>query len=797
MNARFLFLAAILCTAGEAQQPTGRVWHVATNGLAGAATAAERHVVFCVASPEVEYPAIGLDEFGLTPHVFSLGAEELGAKVDLREALDRSRLLVFGPPSGSARVNLDLVFANSANRNAVRSFLNRGGTIVFDGTGVAQGEITGFLAEIGVVPPKAGDLPPLEKKEKHLVTPGPAHKILTTPQALTDELNPKIRSAYSSWDEKQIAPLRLKQNPELAVLVIQENVLGGGRVVFNTTGLFDGRKTDGARLCDNLYTFAFQSEVKRVPPPKSRYIVESGWRAWTKNPYERFSLNQDAAEKSPLDKLELTAAINEHLSAMVLVSNSANAPALNLTVAASELRSATNALPPVVVRELVFDRADGTNPDPLPECQKLSVPPGETRIVWLTVNTFGRTAGNYCGELVLTPDGGTPRPIPLRVEVLPITLPSANPMRFSTWEWFFGWRDKLVQNRDNWKYFHQDLIDHGANVFHAVMHIPSRVADTNGNVVLGPEDFLKYCDRFITLDKQSRYLIYGNIEAPFAPAIKGGSELRFPSPEHAKAYRGYVAGIIKFLKELGLTYDQFAFYPYDEIRDTQVATALKNYAIIKEVDPQAKIFVTLGGKSQANFFESKEGLPVKDIAPFIDIWCQGLAFHEYFANRKSEHAQNLKKVLEFCKQTGKEVWSYNVTTRAAYDLAPYQRYRLKPWGAYALGVTGYGFFGLTIWKGDTFSAILPGPRPVPTIRWEAVRDGLNDVKYLVVLTEEIARAKQAGRPTDRAEALREAALREVNENSLDASLAPAYRTKIASMILELQKNAPARAQVQP
>jgi hypothetical protein len=103
-----------------------------------------------------------------------------------------------------------------------------------------------------------------------------------------------------------------------------------------------------------------------------------------------------------------------------------------------------------------------------------------------------------------------------------------------------------------------------------------------------------------------------------------------------------------------------------------------------------------------------------------------------------------------------------------------------------MGLGGYGFYGINQWKNDTYTAVYPGPRPVPSIRWEAVREGMNDVKYLVVLQEQIARLKKAGKPVAEAEALLASALQVVNKNSLDASLAPAYREKAAAMILTLQ-----------
>lgn len=761
------------------------------------AAPSDRSVVFCACSEYSPYPKVEPTLFELDPILYCLSQDEKNNGrpnvAGFPAALGKARLLVIGPPEGESRPNLDLIFGDATNAEAVRIFLKSGGTLVFDSVPPNSGATAKFLTEVGVALPVLGPFPAVRKNEKLTTIPSKeggdaSHKLLSSPNPLVRELNPVVRQAYASWENaKQTAPLRLMKDPALAALVVQEGVLGAGRVIFNEMGIFSSIKTDGSLLAENLYTLAMGREVRRLPPPRLRYSATGGLGVWSKNPYAAFPLDPAAPAKMKLEKISITAAINEHASAEVLVTNPADAGPVEISVSAGGLRSPAGVGPGVTMRELVFDRPDGESPDPLPETRGFTLAPGETRILWITVNTTGSAAGEYSGELVLQPAGEEARKIPMGIRVLPISLPLGNPLRFTTWELFYGWRDKLVEDRANWKYFHQDLIDHGVNTFHVVTEFPPRKADAEGNLITGPDDFKKFRDRFQTLDKSSHYLIYGNIEMPFQIAGRKGEELKYPSPEHAKAYKAYVGAIIRFLRNLGLTYEQFSLYPYDEIRENKVEIALKDYALLKEVEPQARIFVTLGNESIDAFFEPRKGSrPIKEIAPYVDIWCPGISYYPYFANPQSKVAVQTAKVVDFCKKTGREVTSYNVTTRAPYDLCPYQRYRLKPWGAYTLGLTGYGFFGVNQWKEETFTAIYPGSRPVPSIRWEAVREGMNDVKYMMVLREKMALARKAGKDVSKAEELLAGALKEVNEKSLDASLAPTYREKVANMILEMQ-----------
>jgi len=128
------------------------------------AAEATRNVVFCAASEYATYPQVGAEEFGMVADRICLSPDEKHGRANVegfRAALATTRLLVIGPQQDGAFPAVDLIFADAANCEAVRSFLKAGGTLVFDQTRTDTAGLAKFLAEVGVTPPKAGGLPPL------------------------------------------------------------------------------------------------------------------------------------------------------------------------------------------------------------------------------------------------------------------------------------------------------------------------------------------------------------------------------------------------------------------------------------------------------------------------------------------------------------------------------------------------------------------------------------------------------------------------------------------------------------
>lgn len=74
----------------------------------------------------------------------------------------------------------------------------------------------------------------------------------------------------------------------------------------------------------------------------------------------------------------------------------------------------------------------GITPELLANYQTLSISAGESRQLWLTINSEGVLPGTYNGEIELKRQGKLLAKIPISIEILPINLPDS-PVRFGAW----------------------------------------------------------------------------------------------------------------------------------------------------------------------------------------------------------------------------------------------------------------------------------------------------------------------------------------------------------------------------
>ena len=695
-----------------------------------------------------------------------------------------SKLLYFG----QINVNEDLLFLNEKYKEAVKKFLENGGTIIFDNH-LPSGETKKFFESIGVFIPEVGAIPNVsgdsvypvistEEKEKN-------HPILNFPYKLEPSQSLKWCGTFGSWSENQIAPLRASADPNFAVMVIQENVCGKGKIIFNGVNNIFAHATRGETYASNIYSYVYGEEVKRIPTADKRYRTKKEYEIWYKTPYSKFPFEEDAPEKNRIDKVDMKACINEVIGTNILITNGKKGD-LRFKVEMGEIKDEKRNIKipedRIKVMELEFDGS--RMPDRMPERKEFVIGEGKTGIIWINLNTNDLKEGDYSGDIVLVFEDGGERKVRLNIKIYPIELQKTNPIKLTVWDLVPGGvgRDNMIKGAENWIKYHQDMREHGVNVFHlSAYERPGITFDEEGEIV--KEDYTRFDSGIPFKEKEYQYLInMGSHTEEFR--IEGKKEtVKYGTELWEKCYKNWVKSIIKHMKSIGFDYNQFAFYPYDEIGTQTVPDALKIYSLIKEVDKKARIFVTIVPNG---FFEAQKGLPVKEIAPYIDIWCPDISYHNYFTDSWSGR-ERFDEIVNFIRNTGKELWSYNVSVRSNYEIVAHRTYRLQPLVSYRIGLGGCGFYGYNLWKNDTYMVVYPGENPITSYRWEAMREGINDLKYIECLRNEMKKIKDEKKKKE-CEELIEEFLKEATEKTENAEIPYKYREKMVEKILELKKN---------
>ena len=286
-----------------------------------------------------------------------------------------------------------------------------------------------------------------------------------------------------------------------------------------------------------------------------------------------------------------------------------------------------------------------------------------------------------------------------------------------------------------------DLHRHYTRVFvvdRTGVPFPRRAAD--GTMEL---DFAKH-DAMVELYRGADQLLFFWGKSGSKPALPQLG--RTMTPAWQRAVAEWLKRWVAHLADLGIGYDQFAMYPYDETLSEEFYLLAR---FIKEsVDPQIRIYANSHGKKGTD--------EMARIEPYIDVWC--LPDRDYQHHDPAERRP---------VKPGVSIWTY-ATRWPGKANPPYRYYRLQAWRAFERGDTGCGFWAYadprpgagSLWNdfntqagrygvvyGASGSPVPTGSeRIVPSRRWEAWRDGIEDYEYLHRLQTLIERSRVSGIP---------------------------------------------------
>lgn len=429
---------------------------------------------------------------------------------------------------------------------------------------------------------------------------------------------------------------------------------------------------------------------------------------------------------------------------------------------------------PAVVHERVFDA--------LPELdlsRTIALPPGEARQLWIEVSTKGLEPGLHEWTLYLATLSKPPivRPVPIRIEVWPVELPGD------------------VFAKINWSSFNpseaseqcvQDQIDHGVSVVYGPP-LPVVPVDAHGNAA-GSPDWSGFDGILARIPSHFTMLF----SSPPPRQWPEGVDPAQDSETYFAGFRTAIQAMAAHLAERGFPYRQWAFYPIDEPWNTGFTAIpeLKRFCtMVKRADPKAQNYTDPAGLVRVEYLEE-----FKDL---IDIWQPELNI------LKRDPA-----LVAWFRDNAKRFWAYEAPGPAK-DWPPLGHYRAFGWFAWHFGLEGLGYW---VYKGaddwwpvdiDYSAVYQTNTDVVPSRRWQADRDGVEDYRLLYLLDKEIARAREAGRnaEADAAQALIENALdslvrwqigqideitRMVRDYDMDFDRLNQYRREMVHKIIEMR-----------
>lgn len=194
------------------------------------------------------------------------------------------------------------------------------------------------------------------------------------------------------------------------------------------------------------------------------------------------------------------------------------------------------------------------------------------------------------------------------------------------------------------------------------------------------------------------------------------------------------------LKSRGWDYEKYAFYPVDEPGldyGKRIPGFIAPAELFREADPLFRVYTDpVPALSWADF---------ERIEPLVDVWCPNMRM----VGGLVAGDPRMQRILD----SGKTVWSYECVSQVK-SLSPLVYNRANAWRAHHFGLDGIGFWTFSTTQvdhwlagsttNDEYALVYPGTLPIPSVRWEAVRDGLEDVAATVLLEKEVERQRGNG-----------------------------------------------------
>ena len=351
------------------------------------------------------------------------------------------------------------------------------------------------------------------------------------------------------------------------------------------------------------------------------------------------------------------------------------------------------------------------------------IPAGTTQRYWLTVYLAANAApGRYRTAIRIAPENAPPRELPLTIEVLPIPLCAPEGMNY-----FMYFRPSFLpgalRTEEYCRLIWEDMRDHGMTSFTLYGYPAGK--DAAGKVWVSVDR-----DRVepLSMGAQIELARETGLAAAWSALPWIGAEC-------------YGLGTWQHVFDQASKrgWPELLWYLVDEPttgRYERVEASFRKIADFRKRNPEAELRTTTAGASNPK------------VCHHYDVWIAGAGVEE--------------ETLAKARSMGKELWTYDCGLAPVDALTDRHYFGLWSWKTGQTGASHWAYYDASAmsrfnvaatWTGTErdltenthrFNFVYPMPGElVPTIGWEAIREGVDDYRYLLTLkkTIEVARTK--------------------------------------------------------
>jgi len=492
----------------------------------------------------------------------------------------------------------------------------------------------------------------------------------------------------------------------------------------------------------------------------------------TEHPWCAFDPDADVPTGDPTTEIEIRTDGRGHEAVAIQIANALTRP-LEMRASMDQLADENGSTIPAtdhfeLRRALwIVTPLGGDNADALPELGNAGILPigaSSSARLWIDVLTRDLPPGTYTTTLhlrALSKSDAT-WDIAVRWTVEPIALPEAMPLYFCNWA--NGYTSHFAHVPEAAL---EDMQDHYTSIFSGA-HGPRATYDADGNItdVTGWEAHNAFLDQM----RPQNILLLGAYPLVAAEGAPGPF-----SDAWKRAFATFLPRWVEHLAKKGFGYDRWAFYPVDEpgLMGGILIERLEEYArFVKGLDPKAQIYT-----------DPYRGMTVADHKQVLDV-LDIVQPTQYFVVLAEETDR-----IDFLKSTDQTHWIYEARAGVKDDVEP-RYYWEQIWAAWELGFTGVGYWtycttGFDLWEsGADYTMVYQGAKtPVPSVRWQAIRIGIEDYARMARLRDAIDTAREAGRGEEADRAM--ARLNELVSEARAALWNPGVVARIRNEVMDM------------